>query len=136
MIVKETEIAEVSKFLRFPPGRSGRVMHFYVKEDGSQDVVDWLTKKVGDNGLALTFNEIQSKLLPETRDLDAIRSRVGDVVLIMKKGAEMKTEKEEEENRAEIIEKTFLGSHGSITLNEVTVPYMASNINKIKNFIE
>jgi predicted AlkP superfamily pyrophosphatase or phosphodiesterase len=134
--VNETETAEVSKFLRFPPGRSGRVMHFYVKEDCSQDVVDWLTKKVGDNGLALTFNEIQRKLLPETRDLYAIRSRVGDVILIMKKGAEMKTEKEEEENRMEIIDKTFLGSHGSITLNEITVPYLASNINGMKNFIE
>jgi predicted AlkP superfamily pyrophosphatase or phosphodiesterase len=136
MLVNETEINEISSFLRFPPGRSGRVMHFYVKEDCSQDVLDWLTKKVGDNGLALTFKDIQRKLLPETRNLDAVQSRMGDVVLIMKKGAEMKTEKEEEENKVEIIEKTFLGSHGSITLNEMTVPYLASNINKIKNFID
>jgi hypothetical protein len=136
IFVTETEIKEISNYLRFPPGRSGRVMHFYVKEDCSQDVVDWLTKKVGNNGLALTFKEIQRKLLPETRDLDAIQSRMGDVVLIMKKGAEMKTEKEEEENKAEIIEKTFLGSHGSITFNEITVPYLASNINRMKYLIE
>lgn len=135
MLITDTEINEISSLLRFPPGRSGRVIHFYVKEDRSQDVVDWLTKKVGDNGLALTFKEIQRKLLPETKDLDAVQSRVGDVILVMKKGAEMKTEKEEE-NKAEIIEKTFLGSHGSITLNEVTVPYLASNINRIKNVID
>ncbi|MEM3587212.1 MAG: alkaline phosphatase family protein [Candidatus Jordarchaeaceae archaeon] len=136
IMVTETEIEEVSPFLRFPPGRSGRVMHFYVKEGCSQDVVDWLTKKVGDNGLALTFKEIQKRLLPEAKDLDIIQSRVGDVVLIMRKGAEMKMEKEEEENKVEIIEKTFLGSHGSITFNEMMVPYLASNINILKGSIE
>ena len=135
ILVNQAEITEISKFLSFPPGRSGRVMHFYVKEDCSQNVVDWLTEKTRDNGLALTFDEIQSKLLPETRDSDKIRSRIGDVILIMKKGAEMRTEKEQE-NKFEIIEKTFLGSHGSITFNEMTVPYLASNINKIKNVIK
>lgn len=135
ILVNEAEIAEISKFLSFPPGRSGRVMHFYVKEDCSQNVVEWLREKIGNNGLAFTFEEIQGKLLPETRDPDTIRSRMGDVILIMKKGAEMRTEKEEE-NKFEIIEKTFLGSHGSITFNEMTVPYLASNINKIKNIKE
>ncbi len=130
----EEEIKEVSMFLRFPPGRSGRVLHFYVGEDCLQDLVDWLTRKVGTNGLVLTFNEIKSRLLPETRDADTIRSRIGDVILIMKRGAEMKTEKEEEE-KVEIIEKTFLGSHGSLTFNEITVPYFASNINKVKELI-
>jgi hypothetical protein len=131
----EEEIQEVSKFLRFPPGRSGRVLHFYVWEDCLQDLVDWLTRKVGANGLVLTFKEIKSRLLPETRDADTIQSRIGDVVLIMKRGAEMKTEKEEEE-KVEIIEKTFLGSHGSLTFNEITVPYFASNINKVKELID
>ncbi|MHA1580276.1 MAG: alkaline phosphatase family protein [Candidatus Freyarchaeota archaeon] len=131
--VSEAEVEEVSKLLRFPPGRSGRVMHFYVNEGCSEDVVGWLTEKVGDKGFAMTFEEIQAKLLPETREPDAIKSRVGDVVLIMKSGAEMRTEKEEEEDKEKIIEKTFLGSHGSITLNEITVPYLASNINKIVN---
>ncbi|MGQ9721936.1 MAG: alkaline phosphatase family protein [Candidatus Jordarchaeum sp.] len=134
--LNETEIAEVSKFLRFPPGRSGRVLHFYVKEDCSQNLIEWLKVKIGDAGVAFTFDEVQSKLLPETRTPEVIRSRVGDVLLIMKKGGEMRTEKEEENNETEIIEKTFLGSHGSLTYNEITVPYLASNINRLKNLIQ
>ncbi len=135
IIVNEAEIVEVSKFLRFPPGRSGRVLHFYVKEDCSQNLIEWLNEKVGEKGVALTFDEVQSKLLPETKNSGAIRSRVGDVLLILKEGAEMKTEKEVEENGTPIIEKTFLGSHGSLTFNEITVPYLASNINRLKNLI-
>lgn len=133
--VSEEEAESVFQHLRSPPGRSGRVVHFYVKEGEEEKVERWVEEKVGENGVLMSFNEVCKlfKLKPRRKFKAEVKSRMGELVLVMKEGAEFKFQKKEEKEK--IIEEKWNGSHGSMTLNELLVPLLAARCDVLKQVL-
>lgn len=133
--VTEDEAKAVLQCLRSPPGRSGRVIHFYVKDGKEDDVKRWVEEKVGKNGLLMSFDDVckSFSLKPKGRLREEVKSRMGDLVLVMNAGAELKFQRKEEKEK--LIEEKWRGSHGSMVLNELLVPLVAARADILKELL-
>ncbi|MEM1798127.1 MAG: alkaline phosphatase family protein [Candidatus Jordarchaeales archaeon] len=133
--ISEEEAGPLLQHLRMPPGRSGRVVHFYVKEGGEDGVVKWIEEKVGEKGFLVDFERACKffNLKPKSRFKKEVKSRMGDYILVMNAGAELKFQKKEE--KVKIIEEKWMGSHGSATLNELLVPLIAARADVFKELL-
>ncbi|MBS7288517.1 MAG: alkaline phosphatase family protein [Candidatus Freyarchaeota archaeon] len=133
--VSEDEAEVVLQYLRSPPGRSGRVIHFYVKDGKEDDVRRWVEEKVGENGLLMSFDDVCKffSLKPKGKLRGEVRSRMGDFVLVMNAGAELKFQRKEEKEK--LIEEKWRGSHGSMILNELLVPLVAARADILKGLL-
>ncbi len=134
--ISEEEAESVSHYLKNQPGRSGRVVHFYVKEGNEDEVRRWVEEKVEENGLLMDFDEACKffSLKPKGKFRGEIKSRIGDLLLVMNAGAELKFQRKEEKEK--LVEEEWKGSHGSMTLNEVLVPFVAAGSEILKKLLE
>ena len=128
---------DVSRFMESPPGRSGRVCHFYVKEGEEERVKDWIEGKVGENGVVLSFEELcrSFNLQVKGKNREELKSRMGNLVLVLKGEAELKFQRKEKEEKEKIVEEKWRGSHGSTTLNEILVPLIAARGDVLKEVL-
>ncbi|MBS7247941.1 MAG: alkaline phosphatase family protein [Candidatus Jordarchaeales archaeon] len=133
--VLEEEAGSVAQYLKSPPGRSGRVVHFYVKDGKEDDVRGWVKEKVGENGLLMDFDEACRvfSLKPKGKFRSEIKSRMGDLLLVMNAGAELRFQRKEEKEK--LIEEEWRGSHGSMTSNELLVPLLAARSDILKKLM-
>lgn len=133
--ISEEEAEPLLQHLRIPPGRSGRVVHFYVKEGSEDGVKNWVEEKVGEKGFLVDFDKAcrSFNLKPRSKFKKEVRSRMGDYLLVMNAGAELKFQKKEEKVR--IVEEKWMGSHGSATLNELLVPLVAARADVFKELL-
>jgi hypothetical protein len=131
IIFSKNDIEVLGKYLRAPIGKSGRVLHFYVKEGAQEEATAWIQNKVGELGYTVLFEDAMKTLVGKTTDLRMSRFRLGDIVLILKKGANVEIRREETQSRWE---EKLQGSHGSITLNEVLVPFVSARMSQLKKF--
>jgi predicted AlkP superfamily pyrophosphatase or phosphodiesterase len=126
------EIGELSKLLRAPMGKSGRVLHFYVKEGCEDQLRRSLQNKIATRGYIIKFEEAVKEFVGETANLGASRLRLGDIVVVLKKSVNVEIQKEESQNDWE---EPFLGSHGSTTFNEVVVPFVSVRLSQLKKLL-
>ncbi len=135
--VSEDDAEDVSRFMESPPGRSGRVCHFYVKEGEEERVKDWIEGKVGENGVVLSFEELcrSFNLQVKGKNREELKSRMGNLVLVLKGEAELKFQRKEKEEKEKIVEEKWRGSHGSTTLNEILVPLIAARGDVLKEVL-
>jgi predicted AlkP superfamily pyrophosphatase or phosphodiesterase len=131
IIFSKKEIEDLSKYLRAPAGKSGRVVHFYVKEGFQEEALRALREKVGERGYLITFEDAIRTFVGKTTDMKMSRSRLGDVVLTLKKGANVEIRRGETPSQWE---EQLHGSHGSTTLNEVLVPFIAAKVSQLKKY--
>jgi hypothetical protein len=127
----KSEIDEVSKYLRAPAGKSGRVMHFYVKEDSQEEVLQFLRRKVEDRGYLVPFEDAIKYFIGKTTDMKMSRLRLGDLVLILKSGANAEVIRD---NSQSMREEKLRGSHGSTTMNELLVPFISARMSILKKY--
>jgi arylsulfatase A-like enzyme len=123
------EIDELNNFMRAPVGKSGRVMHFYSREERKEELLKALRDKIGDRGYLITFEEAVHSLTGRTVNPEMSRLRLGDILAILKTGVNAEIRKNDSQN---IWEEQFCGSHGSTTLNEITVPFITANAALLK----
>lgn len=133
--VLEEEGESVAQYLKSPPGRSGRVVHFYVKDGKEENVKRWVKEKIGENGLLMDFDEACRVfgLKPKGKFRSEIKSRMGDLLLVMNAGAEIRFQRKEEKEK--LIEEEWKGSHGSMTLDELLVPLVAARLDILKKLM-
>jgi predicted AlkP superfamily pyrophosphatase or phosphodiesterase len=123
------EIDKLNNFMRAPIGKSGRVMHFYSREERKEELLKALREKIGDRGYLITFEEAVHSLVGRTVNLEMSRLRLGDILAILKTGVNAEIRKNDGQNAWE---EQFCGSHGSTTLNEITVPFITANVALLK----
>ncbi|WXG42618.1 MAG: alkaline phosphatase family protein [Promethearchaeati archaeon SRVP18_Atabeyarchaeia-1] len=131
IVFSRDEIEKLGKFLRAPAGKSGRVMHFYVKDGFQEDTVHELKKKVGERGYLVTFEDAIRTFVGKTMNLKMSKMRLGDIILILKKGVNVEIRRDESQNRWE---EPLRGSHGSMTLNELLVPFISVKLSQLKKY--
>ena len=127
IIFTRDQIAEVKGTLRVPPGYSGRVMHFYcVSPAKRRQLKRWLQERVGDRAVVMDVQDLnKARLLPGPASR-AVVDRLGDLLLLSREGANPEVEHRESENQPlELLPSPrLLGSHGSITADELYVPFL------------
>lgn len=123
------EIEGLGKLLRAPIGKSGRVLHFYSRKDSEDELMKVLHDKIGEQGYLLTFEEAVRNLVGRTVNLEMSRLRLGDILVVLKSGVNAEIKREEFRNEWE---EQFCGSHGSTTLNELTVPFVSGRVSLLK----
>lgn len=129
IVFTKNEIKEFSKLLRAPMGKSGRVLHFYVKEGFEEELLRALRDKIREEGYIITFEEATREFIGKTVNPEMSRLRLGDIIVLLKKSVNIETQKDESQGNWE---EHFLGSHGSTTLNEILVPFVSARLSKLK----
>ncbi len=127
------EKEEFSKYLIAPMGKSGRVIHFYVKEDRIEEFKEALHNKIGDGGLILTKYDNIRPLFASDKNLDRIFQRLGNVFVILKPNYSIERKNNQKEEN-EFIEFKMKGTHGSLSLDELIVPLFLDKISNYKKY--
>ncbi|MFX0097345.1 MAG: alkaline phosphatase family protein, partial [Candidatus Hodarchaeota archaeon] len=132
LVFSEKDIEEVEPFMRTPPGKSGRIIHFYPMEEHQDELRNWLEEKTGDKGIVLGFEDIEKEILLDIVDKDKVCTRVGSLVLALREGIYTRFDFKKENERKEIIERSMLGSHGSLSFNEMVSLFLAMNLSEFQ----
>jgi hypothetical protein len=131
IIFSKSEIDDIGKYLRAPAGKSGRVMHFYAKDGCEAEALQMLEKKVGERGYLIKYEDAIRTFVGKTTEMKMGRLRLGDIVLILKAGANAEIRREEDQGKWE---DRLHGSHGSTTLNELLVPFISARVSQLKKY--
>lgn len=121
----------IQEMLRTIPGRSGRLTHFYVKPGKKADLIAYLEKVVDTRGVIIPVDEAHSLLNVNTVS-DQIRSRVGDILVLLDPGTQFVFEPKGEESgvsseiEEDLSDFPMKGSHGSLSFQELVVPCIVS----------
>ncbi|MFQ6084958.1 MAG: alkaline phosphatase family protein [Candidatus Bathyarchaeia archaeon] len=132
--ITREEIDIIGEHLRVRPGTSGRVRHFYVKESHIDEFVGFMEDRIVDRGRLLGYDEVRRELMMGVGGQDRARARIGDYVFVSYSGVDLRI-KREEEAPPPILEEEYVSSHGSLTLNEIAVPFISARIPLIKQII-
>ena len=112
------------------PGRSGRVTHFYCRSTSKRHKLrKWLQNRIEDRALLLDPKELSQSRLLSTPVTRPIIQRLGDLLLIGRDGVSLRVEREDFANESwGLLPWTgLLGSHGSVTADELITPFLAFN---------
>ncbi|MHA1237966.1 MAG: alkaline phosphatase family protein [Candidatus Odinarchaeia archaeon] len=115
--VTREEVDELKELMRGDIGKSGRTLHFYAKEDKVDELYEHLTNSFHESGYVLPFNAF-SELFQGNR-VENVKKRLGDILVVLKPGFNVKFKKDSEEEEV-IIERSFLGQHGGLTFEELS----------------
>lgn len=130
IILTQDQLAEVEGTLKLPPGHSGRVTHFYCRTATKRrKLKHWLQEQVNDHALIFDAKDLdQNQLLPVPTSQKIIQ-RLGDLLLIARDGANLRVEREDYSGEpwGLLPNLGLLGSHGSLTADELFTPFMAFN---------
>ncbi len=124
--LKREDFEEAKEFLLARPGKSGRIMHFYVKEEKVDEFRKWIEDKTGGK-LVMEFDRIFKRVYPYKKNKDAIKARLGNLIGFF----EMVIERDEEE----ILPPRIVSSHGSLLLNELVVPLAFFRLSDLRTII-
>lgn len=137
------EFETLREWMLAPPGRtgaSGRAIHFYIKPEYKDEAVDWLKEKIGTLGLVLKTEEHLKELYPHLKrsNKERVLTRIGTIQAILKSGASIDFRKEENgNNRPEpIFQKEFRATHGSMSLDELIVPFIFAKLSTLKTLLQ
>ncbi|WP_287585077.1 alkaline phosphatase family protein [Candidatus Borrarchaeum sp.] len=133
------DIEQLGKYLSFRPGRSGRAIHFYIKSEFLDEAKNFLSNFIGDKGVVYNFSDVVDFLgcLPSNNhNIKRLQERFGDLIVFLKTGYHLDLPKPTKEKKMDWIDRLMsptvkFGSHGSLTLDELIVPCLASNVSKI-----
>lgn len=136
VIIEKDEIDEIKDWLKYPPGVSGRVYHFYVKDEYINTFINWIGEKINGNGIVIKTEDKINKFYPKltTQNRDRVITRIGDVQVIFYENASLKV-KTDEDKKEEIIPRELKATHGSLTLQELVVPFVFSRLNEAKDIL-
>ncbi len=119
---KREDLERVKEWITARFGKSGRVMHFYVKEEHVDEFERWVEEKA--KGMpVLRFEDVFDQIYPTGRNKEIVRRRVGDVIGLF--------EGIFDERGEQIIPMDFVSSHGSLSLNELVVPFAFFRLNDL-----
>ncbi|MFX1519563.1 MAG: alkaline phosphatase family protein [Promethearchaeota archaeon] len=145
LALTKDEIKHIKQYLSFRPGRSGRAIHIYVKPEFLEEAENFFIDFIGEKGVVYRFLDVVDFLgCPASTNINTkrLRERFGDLVIFLKTGyhldlpkpkvAEKKKNLKEKDLIGELMSPTAkLGSHGSLTFDELVVPCLASSISNI-----
>ncbi|MHA1750931.1 MAG: alkaline phosphatase family protein [Candidatus Helarchaeota archaeon] len=129
IIFNEEDINKYKKYSRAPMGKSGRVLHFYAKEDKIDELKELIEEKTKNSALILTKKDDFSPLFATENNKEKIFQRLGNIVVIFKPN--YSAEKHHTSKEDEAIKFIMHGSHGSLSLDELKIPLF---IDKIENY--
>jgi predicted AlkP superfamily pyrophosphatase or phosphodiesterase len=133
------DIEHLSRYLSFRPGRSGRAIHFYIKPEFLDEAKNFLSNFIGDKGFVYNFHDVVDFLgcpASNNHNIKRLQERFGDLIIFLKPGYHLDLPKPKKEKKLDWIDRLMsptvkFGSHGSLTLDELVVPCLASNVSKI-----
>lgn len=128
------EAKSFDQFMVTKPGVSGRVRHFYVVEDHADEFVTAIEDRIQARCVLLSFEEVEKNLLGEVRDRGRTMARIGNYVLVPFSGCEVRVEREEPKMEP-LLKQEYVSSHGSLALNEITVPFLAGRVPTIRRVL-
>ena len=133
ILLTQDQLEEVKGTLKVPPGHSGRVTHFYCQSASKRRKLKrWLVEQVEDRALIFDTKDLdQAQLLP-VQSTKRIIQRLGDLLLIARDGAQLIVERENGSSKpwGLLPNQGFLASHGSLTADELSTPFVAFNAAK------
>ena len=137
------EFENLREWMRSPPGRtgaSGRAIHFYIKPEYEDDAIEWLTEKMDSLGLIIKTEDHLKELYPSLKRgaKERVLTRIGTIQAILKSGASIDFKKEDNgNNKSEpIFQKDFRATHGSLTLDELVVPFIFTKLSTLQRLLQ
>ncbi|MHA2406034.1 MAG: alkaline phosphatase family protein [Candidatus Hermodarchaeia archaeon] len=130
IIIPQEELEEIRDTLKVPPGHSGRVTHFYCRSTSKRHKLrKWLQNRIENRAVLLDPKELNHSGLLSTPVTKSIIQRIGDLLLIGRDGVSLRVEREDFGNESwGLLPWTgLLGSHGSVTTDELLTPFLAFN---------
>jgi len=135
----KNEIELLKQYISFRPGRSGRTIHFYIKPEFLEEAERFLINFIGDKGVVYRFSDIMDFLgcsASANLNTSRLQERFGDLVIFLKTGYHLDLPKPIKARKKDWVDELMsptvkLGSHGSLTYDELVVPCLASNVSKI-----
>lgn len=129
------EAMEIGECFRIEPiGTSGRVRHFYVSKDRADEFVESMEERINGAGVLLSYDEVERELWKGVKNRKRARTRMGDYLFVPLSGSEIRVSRKVERPPA-LIEEEYVSSHGSLTLNELVVPFFAARVPIVKKLI-
>jgi len=121
----------IRELLRTVPGRSGRMMHLYARPGKEDHLITYVKEIVGTRGVVISID--QAKSLLNVNDVSkSIRSRLGDVLVLLNPGTQFQFEYAQEDMEPptpidpSLLDFPMKGSHGALSFQELAVPYIIS----------
>jgi hypothetical protein len=118
-------------------GNSGRVMHVYLDRGQEAPVHAWLREHTGEHGQVFTFDEIKALTGPPMDGAGGaagggadpaheawLRQSLGDLVVLLDDGWNWR--RRDPAKAATPFESQLVSQHGSLTWNEVFVPFLCA----------
>ena len=130
---KKEEIESYSKFLKTNMGKSGRVLHFYVKDDKIDEFKEIISEKLGESALILTKFDDLTPLFSSKTNYNRLFERLGNLIIIFKPS--YSSEKEYENEKEEPIEFKMKGTHGSLSQDELLIPWIIDKLETFQKFL-
>ena len=135
------ELKYVKRFIK-RPGRSGRAIHIYVKPEFLEEAEDFFRNFIAEKGEVFRFSDVVDFLgcsYSVNINTERLQERFGDLIIFLKKGYHMELPKPRKRGKDwldSLMETEIkLGSHGSLTFDELVVPCIASNASEIARII-
>ncbi|MBD3229392.1 MAG: hypothetical protein GF329_14500 [Candidatus Lokiarchaeota archaeon] len=131
------DINEYKKYLEVPMGKSGRVLHFYSQLDKIDKVKTLLQDKIGDSGLILTSDDDLSPLFATKKNYNRLTERLGNIIVVFKPHYSAEREYKGDQYKKEpLIKFKMRGTHGSLSEDELIVPFFIDRISNYQNYLE
>jgi hypothetical protein len=136
-IIKFTQddIKQIKKYLYAPMGKSGRLLHFYPFEDKTDDLKNFLEEKIGDGGIILTFEDDLHPLFSTDENYDKLFERLGNLIVLLKPHFSIERDYNYNRNEDQLFEFRMIGHHGSLSEDELVVPFFIDKISEFKKYL-
>ncbi len=131
----KSDLDRINEFTGMRVGKSGRVLHFYLKNQKHEDeLLSFLESKIGEFGVIVEYEWLKKNRIirkGEVKD-GKIRCRLGDYVLIPSGNVSIRFE---HSGRHEML-RPEMGSHGGLTHGELLVPYFIAPVSEVARLLE
>lgn len=105
------------RYFRSAVGKSGRTLHFYVKRDKIEEAYNFISERIGENGLVFRFDDLRRRLGLKAGRAGKVKNRLGDIICVLT--AEKTAQLRSSEAEAKIIDTPLLGQHGGLSYEEL-----------------
>ena len=102
-------------------GRSGRVLHLFSQEGKQEEVVNWISEKIGEKGVILTPKDYPDFIGKEA-NVELVSKRLGDVQAVLGENASLFFGRTT--NYDPVYNLAYNATHGSLGKNELLVPLL------------
>ncbi|MBD3194757.1 MAG: hypothetical protein GF317_06865 [Candidatus Lokiarchaeota archaeon] len=134
IILKEEDVEKLQRLCYAPMGKSGRILHFYAKKEMENKLEAFLNEKISEAGLVTHWNNKLKSLFSCNENFGRLKERLGEIMVLLKPNYSLEQEKLNT-NQTQLFDKRLKGHHGSLSKDELIVPFIIDKISNFKSYL-